>query len=172
MEYKIHCKRHQEECSLNQKEYGEKFKDHLLEQYKLYVELTDRLSQRREHTNNLYISLVSGLFAVIALILNNGEASDLRYILTASISILGTLVCLLWYINIESYRQLNTGRFKVIHEMEKYLPYPCYSREWEMLGEGREPKEYRPITHIQKYVPLAILLPYLILLVYSVYKLL
>ena len=144
---------------MKQKEYGEKFNDHLLDQYKLYVELTDRLSQRREHTNNLYISLVSGLFAVIALVLNNGEASDLRY------------VCILWYINIESYRQLNTGRFKVIHEMEKYLPYPCYSREWEILGEGREPKKYRPITHIQRYVPLAILLPYLILFVYSIYKL-
>ena len=37
--------------------YGDKFQDHLIEQYKLYVEMADRVSARRAQTNRFYISL-------------------------------------------------------------------------------------------------------------------
>ena len=39
-------------------EYGDKYSDHLLEQYKLYVEMTDRVSQRRERSNQFFITLL------------------------------------------------------------------------------------------------------------------
>ena len=38
-------------------EYGDKYPDHLLEQYKLYVEMTDRVSQRRERSNPFFMTL-------------------------------------------------------------------------------------------------------------------
>jgi len=50
---------------MNREEYGEQFKEHLIEQYKLYVEMTDRISDRRERTNRFYISLLSVLLALL-----------------------------------------------------------------------------------------------------------
>ena len=50
-------------------EYGEKYQDHLLEQYKLFVEMADRVSQRRDQSNRFYVTFVSaiaGLLMVLA----------------------------------------------------------------------------------------------------------
>lgn len=45
----------------------EKHSDHLLEQYKLYVEMTDRVSQRREQSNRFYVTLVAAIVALLIL---------------------------------------------------------------------------------------------------------
>ena len=39
--------------------YGDKFQEHLLDQYKIYVELADRVTERRHKTNQFYSSLFS-----------------------------------------------------------------------------------------------------------------
>ena len=51
---------------MTKQEYGEKYDEHLLEQYKLYVEMTDQVSTRRAHTNRFYVSLLSGLLALFS----------------------------------------------------------------------------------------------------------
>ena len=48
--------------------YGDKFKEHLLEEYKIYIEMADRVSSRRIQTNGFFITIFSGLLAVIAFI--------------------------------------------------------------------------------------------------------
>jgi hypothetical protein len=49
----------------SEREYEEAFKQHLLEQYNLYVEMADRITTRRAQTNRFYISLLSGLLALL-----------------------------------------------------------------------------------------------------------
>lgn len=39
--------------------YGERFHDHLLEQYKLYVESARHVSDRRESANNYFLTINS-----------------------------------------------------------------------------------------------------------------
>ena len=85
---------------------------------------------------------------------------------------LGLVLCGVWFINIRSYSQLNSGKFQVIHEMEQQLPYHCYAREWEILGRGRENKKYLPLTHVEQFVPFVLAVPYLSLPVYVVSPLL
>ena len=46
-------------------QYGEKYRDHVLEEYKLYVEMADKISQRRMDTNNFFVSANTLLIAVI-----------------------------------------------------------------------------------------------------------
>jgi len=149
------------------KEYGEQFKEHLLEQYKLYVELADRISDRRERTNRFYISLLSVLLALLSIIVGRGILSAFQTALFMTIGILGVGLCVLWNINIRSYRQLNSGKFKVIHEMERNLPFNCYDREWEILKKGKEAKTYLQLTRVEQYVPILLAFPYLILFIYA-----
>ena len=78
-------------------------------------------------------------------------------------------VFFLWYVNIRSYRQLNSSKFQVIHEMEQHLPFPAYEREWEILGKGKESEKYLKLTRIEQCVPFALTIPYLLLLAYSLY---
>jgi hypothetical protein len=154
-------------------EYGEKYTDHLIEQYKLYVEMADNISTRRSQTNAFYITVLSGLLAVLALAADKfaGAAQDASFI---AVAILGIVLCVVWYINLESYRQLNSGKYKTIHEMEQRLPFPCFDREWEIMsmrGEDGKPKFTR-LTRVEKFVPILLGIPFLFLLVYAIVKLL
>lgn len=154
---------------MKKEEYGEKFHEHLLEQYKLYVEMADRISNRRGQTNRFYISLLSGLLALLSIVVGSHIFSDFQSVVFIVVAILGLALCILWNINIRSHRQLNSGKFKVIHEMEQHLPFPCYDKEWEILGEGKEGKKYLQLTRVEQYVPFILAIPYLLLLIYSLW---
>ena len=65
----------------------------------------------------------------------------------------GMLLASAWYIVIRSYRQLNSGKFKALHELEEKLAYPFFKREWDLLAEGREQKTYWRLTVVETFVP-------------------
>lgn len=149
--------------------YGDKFQDHLIEQYKLYVEMADRVSTRRAQTNRFYISLLSGLLALLSLVVNRNVFGSVLNVVLVAVGILGIALCILWYVNLYTYRQLNSGKFQTIHEMEQHLPFPAYEREWGILGKGKASKKYRQLTKVEQCVPLVLAIPYLLLVTYSLY---
>lgn len=155
---------------MNAGEYGQKFGDHLLEQYKLYVEMTDRVSTRRSQTNRFYVSLLSGLLALLSLVASNGGLGQIPIVLFVAVAALGMLLCLLWHVNIRVYRQLNWGKFQVINEMEQHLPFQSYDREWKILQEGKRGSRFRGISKVEQFVPFIVALPFVLLLVYSFVK--
>ena len=122
---------------LNTSEYGEKFQEHLLEQYKLYVEMADRISSRRLKTNQFYISVLSGILALLSIFAKNQALSINNSFYLILISFICILLCGIWYANIKSYKQLNKIKFEVIHDMESCLPYACYENEWNIEKEGK-----------------------------------
>jgi hypothetical protein len=160
---------------ITKQNYGEKFQDHLLEQYKLYVEMADRNSSRRNQINNFYISLLSSLLAFIALVTNKDivqfRGSDSQAVAFLAVAILGVLLCSIWYVNIQSYKQLSSSKFKVIHELEKQMPFPCYDKEWNFLKKDKQYKGYLTQTNVERSLPAILSIPYLGLLFYSLMQL-
>jgi len=129
---------------MREKDYSEKFKDHLLEQYKLFVEMADRVSNRRMQTNMFYTSLLSCLITVISI----SKAFKLSNVVILTVSVLGVIICVLWCVHISSYRKLNAAKFEVIHMIEQYLPYPCYREEWKLLEQSK----YRLLSKIEQVI--------------------
>ena len=154
---------------MKQEDYGENFYVHLLEQYKLWVEMADRISVRRGQANTFYISLLSAILTLLSLIIDKNIVVGSASVLLFFTSIAGLALCLTWYANIQSYKQINSLKFKVINEIEQYLPFACYSREWEILEEKQKngKKQYIRLTGIEKIVPLIFALLYGGLLVYT-----
>ena len=98
------------------KKYGEKFQEHILEQYTLYVQTAENVSTRRDSANNYFVSINTVLFTISGyLSFKNQE------LWTILISVVGILISVVWYTTIQSYKNLNSGKFKVIHELENYL---------------------------------------------------
>ncbi len=63
---------------------GEDKQKELLEIYKLHAELADRVSQRREEANRLYVSLLAAVLVLLAAFLRYGAgAVPVRGILIA-----------------------------------------------------------------------------------------
>ncbi len=142
---------------------NEKQQAHLLDQYKLYVEMADRISARRQTANSYFLSINTALVGFVGYITSK-ESGDYYWLLPVA----GVALSYLWYRLIRSYRDLNTAKFKVIHEIEKALPLSPYDAEWEAIGRGEQPKLYKPFTHIETGVPWVFILLHVFVFVRTV----
>ena len=143
----------------------------LLEQYKLYVEMTDRVSARRVDTTKLYISLLTLLLAAITFVFGQAIAAEVKKIILLLVGSMGIILCIVWIINLNSYKQLNRLKFMVIHEIEPKLPFPCYKREWEILKKNPKIHAYYRLSKIEKFIPVVIMIPYLALIILTLFAL-
>jgi len=127
---------------------NDKWHSHLLDQYKLYVEMADRISQRRTSANSYFLSVNSAILAFAGYLTSKGS-TDYLWLLAVA----GILLCLLWFTIITSYRNLNTAKWEVVQQIEERLPISPYAAEWEAVGHGKNSKLYRPLSHIERAVP-------------------
>lgn len=93
---------------------NEKWYSHLLDQYKLYVEMADRISQRRTTANSYFLSVNSAILAFVGY-LTSKDSSDYLWLLATA----GVTLTFLWHSIITSYRNLNSAKWEVVHEIEK-----------------------------------------------------
>ena len=147
----------------------------LLDEYKLYVEMQDKISSRREETNRFYVTLLSALLALLTLVAGSGTGpafQGIQWAMIPAAAFLGMAICALWFGTIRSFRQLNKAKFLVINEMEQSLPYACYKREWELMKGRAKERKYLTPTQVVEAVPILFIIPYLFLLVWSIWPLL
>jgi hypothetical protein len=144
--------------------YGPNFKADLFEQYKLYIESADKISERRVSANNYLLAVNSFLVALQGVFVANAHQGIWNILMP----IVGILVALTWHRIIASYRNLNTVKFKIIHELEREMPAALYAHEWTMAEEGRG-KTYHPLTHLERWIPLIFMGLYGILFVCGIW---
>lgn len=130
--------------------------DALLEQYKLYVEMMDKVSERRGNANSFFITLHTVVLGIIGI---NGFSVEKYWWL---IVILGLILSYVWGYLLQSYKLLNTGKFEVIHEIEKELPMNMYAYEWEILDYGKNRAKYWPISHLERIIPIVFAIVYIV----------
>jgi hypothetical protein len=147
-------------------EYGAHYRSHLLEQYKLCVEMADRISARRQSANAFFLSANMALLVFVGFVAYRVPAELLVPWLVTVYSA-GGVVCYCWYRLVRSYKGLNTGKFKVIHAIEAKLPLAPYDAEWVTVGRGENRGLYLPFTHIEIAIPWVFLSLYVILAGYS-----
>ncbi len=127
-------------------------KQELVEIYKLHAELADSVSKQRGTTNRFYTLVLSGLAVLFFAFLQRENGVPIEWLMVG-FGLFGMLLASAWYIVIRSYRRLNSGKFKALHELEEKLAYPFFKREWDLLAEGREQKTYWRLTVVETFVP-------------------
>ena len=139
--------------------YGGSFHAALLEQYKLYVQSAENVSARRVASSRYLLTVNAALVALYGFQSHFLGPPWIEVLIPA----LGILVSLLWHRIIVSHRNLNSVKFKIIHELERKLPAALYTYEWRLADGGRG-KRYRPVTDIERWIPLVFLVLHLIFL--------
>ena len=144
----------------------------LLELYKLHAELADRVSHRRGGANRLYVTVSTSFFVATTALARWGTEPILAtaWFLTVA-GILGVGLCASWYIVIRSYRQLNSGKFAALDELESKLAYPFFRREWEILEQGKNFKQYWKLTVAETSLPILFGIVYAGIAIYGLYNL-
>lgn len=131
----------------------EKYQHAVLEQYKLYVEMADRISARRALANTFFLTLNTSIFTVFGVAWSAPAVSVPWWLVIPLAALLAE--CAAWFYLVRSYRQLNTAKYQVVGALEERLPAsPYWKAEWVALGEGRDRSRYWPLTHLEQWVPI------------------
>ena len=147
-----------EGCSLINEDYGDSFKKHLLEQYKLFVDSSLDVTSKRLESNKFHLTLNSVVFGFSSYMTTLDQLSII--ILFSSI---GILISAVWYKNVLAYRELNRAKFIVIHELEDHLPSRLFKCEEECyLGR------YHELTSLEKYYPIIFIILYVALILFII----
>ncbi|QUR69548.1 hypothetical protein F6B93_02685 [Mycobacterium spongiae] len=145
----------------------------MFEQYKLAVEMADRVSARRATANTFFLSIQTGLaIALGAFAVNDGvqdNANPDSFVLTLA-AVAGVLIASSWWMLLRSYRDLNSAKFAVINNLEeKYLRVHLFKDEWEHLKQDRAKawqRRYAELGQIERLVPSLFALLYLVLAIH------
>ena len=104
-------------------------KELLLEQYRIMIETSERLMERRQALVNLYITICSALIAFIGASFAFGDL-----LISAIVCLLSGVVlivlCNNWRSSLSAYELNNSGKFEVINQIEKYLPAEMFECEY------------------------------------------
>lgn len=122
--------------------------------YQLAVEMADRISARRGTANSFFLSVNTGLAALLG-------STEMRWY----VAVAGMVFCATWWALLKSYRELNTAKFEIILAMEERLPVRVYADEWDRLKKSPSQVErrrdaissrfaqYRELGRVERIVP-------------------
>lgn len=82
----------------------------LLEQYKAYMGLADSTIKAKANTNRFFLTIVTGLFTLLALTVRADLTDYTRYLGNAMVSLIGIFFCFLWLASIRSISKIYTTR--------------------------------------------------------------
>ena len=153
----------------SEKKYGNDYKNHYIEQYKIYLESIEKISDRRQSANKFFLTINTVLISIIGLSFQNDFLKDILFF-KLFITFSGILFCIIFWFLIRAYKQLNTGKFEVLHKIESKLPLVIYEYEWEVLEEGKNKKVYYPFSHIELLIPWLFGVIYFVLLIIFICK--
>lgn len=140
-----------------EKEFEDCFKENStenLELYKLMIESSESLIQRRQKTNAFFITVIGSLLTIAGLLIKTGALDSNSIAILYGFALVALLLCNSWSNLIDNYGKLNKAKFDVILRLEKNLSSQIYSAEWVSLGKGLRPKKYQSFTSTERHVPL------------------
>lgn len=134
--------------------------------FELYLATAEKVSDRRAQANAWMLSVNSAVVALYGYLQagNEAVAAAEKAVWVWAIPAAGAIVCLAWAALLASYGRLNDAKFKVLHELEKELAYPLFSRERAFYkADGRT-----PLSRIESWIPWTFVLLYVVLIAATV----
>ncbi len=138
----------------------------LLEQYKLFLQTSEDLVNRRQNVNSFYISINSAMVAALGAIVALNLKEQTKMLIGILFSLLGIFLSLSWSKTLVSYGNLNSSKMKIISCIEKQLPLSLYDAEWEALSDKLNKKKYVSFTKSEKKIPLLFSCIYLVVIIF------
>lgn len=136
---------------------GENESHQAFDLYKIMVASSEALVNRRQGVNTFFLTMNGAFLTASGLIVQRTGDLALGAMGIFVLALAGALLCAAWRSLINSFGQLNRGKFKVINAIERHFVAAIYAAEWEALGRGENPKIYRSFTSREIWVPNALL---------------
>ncbi len=122
------------------------------EQYKLFIKSSEKNSDKRIMQNNIYLTINLAFISHIAI-----QQLDLK--LSVVLSIIGIIICIIWFLTISNYSKRNKVKFDIINESEYGS---LYKEEWKRISI------MTPLTLYEKISSFIFILLYIALLIVKI----
>lgn len=140
-----------------------------IEQYKIMVSSTEKVTDARMKVNNLFFTITSSILSVAFVLGKTYSFNPLSVFAMSILTGLSLLTTFFWDKLVNSYGKLNKGKFKVIDRIEKELRTNMFEEEWRILTQEID---YEPNTKTEtKIVERFRLFIYIILVIEILYLL-
>jgi hypothetical protein len=146
--------------------HADRYIDHYLEQYRIYIHVMNTASERRLKSNEFFLTINTAIMGILGYFQLKEPVEKPIFFLM--VPFVGIAICYCWRQIIYSYRQLNRAKFSVIHSTEKKLPLSLFETEWEILGKGKDPKKYRPLSNVEMFIPVIFIILYILIFLANV----
>jgi len=104
-----------------------------LEQYKIMVGSTEKVTENRMKVNNLFFTITSTILSV-GFVLGKTFGFSIKAMFgMLTLTILSLILSYFWESLVNSYALLNKGKFMVINKIEKQLRTNMFEDEWDIL---------------------------------------
>lgn len=122
----------------------------ILREYKMYSEQKENFIDRNFKTNRFYMA---SIFVLIIALIYTGNVIFLNKIsATLVFSLMGTAICTLWWMNVDSYNTLIKVKFaNVLERIEEKLPVKPFTDEYKGIEDFRNNKVFM-FSDIQKLI--------------------
>lgn len=120
----------------------------LLEQYKIMVGSTEKVTDQRQKANAFFLTVVTSLISISILIGKAFEFTFIAMVFFIALTVLNLIIIDFWGKMILSYGKLNKGKFVLIFELEQKLRANLFEREWEILT-NKDNINYEPNTETE-----------------------
>lgn len=104
-----------------------------IEQYKIMVSSTEKVTAQRMKVNNLFFTVTSTILSITFILGKTYHFNVLSIIGMFLLTSLTLLSSFYWQNLIKAYGKLNTGKFQVINRIEKELRTNMFDEEWQIL---------------------------------------
>lgn len=130
-------------------------KELLFNQYKLYVEMADKISSRRTTMNNFFLSANSFFLVAIGILVSSSLIHWTSIVFAVAI-----LFAVSWWRLIKYYRELNKAKFEVINKIEERLPAMGFTIEWKVKKTYKKPGKHSRISFGEMWIPKTLIVVY------------
>lgn len=139
----------------------------LLEQYKLYVQVADRVSARRSVAHVFFVTLNAFLLGAFAMTVSHQTQINGNKALLF-LTLLGMLVITYaWWRLMQYFRRLTRGKQKVIEAIETRLPMRSF---WQAeIHAMHTENPYRPLKSMEVILPGIFALLYILIYIYVLF---
>jgi hypothetical protein len=147
------------------------------EEFKLYYESTEKVTDRRLETNRWNYSICIAMLVAIGVLtkwsLTSATLLWIGFAAVAVLSGMALLFCFLWVRQIRDFKALNDAKFKVLNAMAPNLEFDTdkpdivvsycpFEKEWDILKEGNRLERVRGMniealkaSNIEYFIPKA-----------------
>jgi hypothetical protein len=136
---------------------SEKYQQAIMEQYKTFAEMADRISNRRTLANTFFLTTNSAFVILVSPTLSGTSAGAgwKNLVMLALIC-----QCVIWFSILGSYRRLSSAKYRIIGEIEDALPIKPWHHEWQIMGASKGLQRYWRLGYLERWVPGVFLIAY------------